>query len=183
MALFGKDTDGASTNSSSVDRKAASSFTPRTGGVVQSMTFRCWLDAAGTSNMKGFIYSDLNGSPDTLLAVTDEIAVTATAEQANTANFTGANQITITANKPYWLGYIWSDPSTPNVVRSQDGTANQQASLAETYSTGPNAAWGTVTLVSGPLDVYVTYIADGGVGNYGNHLIVGSGMSRSEVAN
>ena len=162
MPTFGKLTDGANSNTSSVDRRAASQATPQFNGQVSSITFRIWLDSAGTTNAKGVIYSDSAGSPGTLLATSDEITVTNTTEQALTANFSGANRIYITGGTPYWIGFIQKDPGVPSVIRSQDGTASLQASDTDTYATGPTTPWGAATLISGPLDVYVTYDGGGG---------------------
>lgn len=164
MATFGYTTAYSSSSSSSVDRRSASPATPSSSGTVSSLTFRARLSAAGTAYAKGVIYSDNSGSPGTLLAVTDEISFTNTTQDWQTANFSGANAISIASGTQYWIGFHQQDPGTPNIVRVQStGTADAQASEADTYSDGPAADWGTPTLQTGPLSVYVTYTESTGV--------------------
>lgn len=158
MATFGSTTAFSSSSSSSVDRRVASPATPATSGIVLSIFYRCRLDATGSCRSKGLIYSDNAGSPDQLLAITDEVTFTNTTNEWIQGRFTGINNIKITSGTQYWIGFIQEDPGVPNVVRIQStGTVNAQASDTDTYATGPTTPWGVPTLLTGPLSVYVLY--------------------------
>lgn len=157
MATFGKITDGASSTSSSVDKKAASLAAPLTSGTVDSMSFRAWISGAGSCDVRGFIYSDNAGAPDVLLAVTDTLQITNTAEQLHTVNFSGANRISVVPAN-YWVGFHWQDPGSISFVYSRDGTANGRVEGTEAWADGTANPFGTVTSgLAGPIDCYVTY--------------------------
>lgn len=159
MALktFGVLTDNSGSNSSSADRMVASPATPTSNGIIESLTLRAYLSSAGTTTLKGIIYTDLNGSPDLLFATSDEVTITNTSEQAITVTFTGNQRRKIVKDTQYWIGFAQKDPGTPSVVRSQGTTSSLQVSNTFTYSSGLPSTWSAPTLVSGPLDVYVTY--------------------------
>jgi hypothetical protein len=157
MATFGKTTNGAGSSGSSVDRTYVSSASPASSGTVSSITVRLWLASAGTGTWKGVIYSDSAGSPNTLLATSDEATFTSTSETDQTANFSGANLISITSGATYWIGAQQKDPGAMNINRSQDSTAGQTRSEADTYADGPMDPWSGTATSSGPLDCFVTY--------------------------
>lgn len=164
-ATFGKTTDGASSTAASADNKLTSRATPSTTGTVTSLTCRLWLSSAGTGNWRGVIYSSSGDSPTDLLAVTDDGSFTSTSETAQTLNFTGANAISVTGGTQYWIGFHVQDPGTMNWTVSRDATANLRVTNGDDAWTGgadnPHSA--DKTILSGPIDCYVTYSEDGGV--------------------
>lgn len=157
MATFGKATNGTATSGYSVDTKAVSTATPASSGTVASLTARLYLSGGGSTTVKGVIYSDNSGAPDSLLAVTDEFTVDVTSETAFTANFTGDNAISITEGTAYWTGVHFADPGGVNLVISRDNTYGYQKSNTDTYADGPAASFGNPGTGNGPIDVYVTY--------------------------
>jgi len=161
-ATFGKLTDGASTSVASTDNKIVSAATPLTSGIVQSLTCRLWLDAAGTASVRGVIYSDVGGAltaASTLLAVTDDTTFTNTSEAEVTMTFTGANKILVTANQQYWIGFHIGDPGAVNWTVSRDATADgRKVNGDDVFAGGAATPWGAdITSLSGPIDCYVTY--------------------------
>ncbi len=156
MVDIGSTSDNTGASSSSVDRRVASKATASATGQLQTGTARVFLSSAGSTNIKMLVYSDSAGSPGNLLALSDPVTITNTTEQAITANYSGAQKIIIANATDYWIGFIQQDPGTPSVTRSQGSTASIQASDTDTYATGPASTWGTPTLVSGPLDAYIT---------------------------
>ena len=118
MSTFGNTGDGANVQTQSADRKYAYKASPSTSGIVTGGTARVWLSAAGSSNAKLIIYSDNSGEPDSLLAVSDQVAITNTSEQAIDFTFSGVNRLSITASTQYWVGIHFSDPGTPNFTIS-----------------------------------------------------------------
>jgi hypothetical protein len=157
MATFGKATNGASASAYTVDTKTVSTATPASSGTVSSLTTRLYLSSAGSSAVKGILYSDNAGAPGSLLAVTDEFTVSATGETEYTANFTGANQVEITADTPYWIGVHMADPGGLNLNISRDNTYGYQKSNGDNFADGPAASFGAPGTGNGPIDVYVTY--------------------------
>lgn len=161
-ATFGLTANNANAQTNSADRKYVYSATPASSGTVTGGTARVWLSGAGTSNSKLVIYSDSAGSPDALLATSDEVAITNTSEQAVAYAFSGGNQISITSGTPYWIGVHFSDPGTPNFTISRANTAGLVRSDPDTYSDGPTATCSCSTSSNGGLDIYITYTEAGG---------------------
>lgn len=174
MATFGVTADNTNTTISSADRKRVSSASPSSNGTVTSLTCRCWQSAAESSSVRGIIYSDSAGNPDTLLAVTDTGTVSNIIEQANTFNFTGANQISITAGTTYWIGLHWSDPGGGNFTISCNFTAGGNKNSADTFSDGTATSFGAITSSTGVIDCYVTY-TEAGASGVSRLLILGTG--------
>lgn len=157
MATFGNTGNGANVQTQSADRKYAYKASPSTSGIVTGGTARVWLSAAGSSNAKLIIYSDNSGEPDALLAVSDEVAITNTSEQAINFTFSGVNRLSITASTQYWVGIHFSDPGTPNFTISRANTSSLVRSSLDTYSDGPSSTFTSTTTSNGPLDIYITY--------------------------
>ena len=165
MATFGKITNGASSSNDTVDNKIVSQATPGSGGTVVSLTARIWVSAAGTCNWRGVIYSDTAGEPDALLAVTDDASFTNTTEAENTATFSGANLITLVSGTPYWIGVHYQDPGSVDFTISRDATATlRRTGDGDTWTGGATNPFGTTNVLSGPIDVYVTYTEGGAAG-------------------
>lgn len=155
-ATFGQTSDNANTQTFSADRMYLSTASPATSGTITSATCRNWVSATGSYPSKVVMYSDSGGTPVTFLAETDELTISATSEQANTYNFSGGNQISVTAGTSYWFGLFFDDPGTPSVVISRANTAGVVHFQSTAYPTAP----GTFTsggTASGPHDCYITY--------------------------
>lgn len=161
MATFGKTDDGASSSTSSTDKKNVSSATPASSGTVTGLSARIWV-SAGSTTAKGIIYTDTAGAPDALLAVSDELTINNTSEAQIDFSFTGAQQKSITSGTAYWIGVHWKDPGTDNFTWSRAATAGNAQSGTDTYSDGPSDPFGAPSALSGPIDVFVTYTEAGG---------------------
>jgi hypothetical protein len=159
---FGKTTDGTGTTSSSTNKISVSTATPSSSGTLVTGHARVWVDG-GSSNTRMVIYSDSAGSPATLLAVSDEVVVSATTEAVRDYTFSGAAQIAITSGTPYWIGLMWSDPGTASVVHSRDATAGMRwersasAAPSWTYPNAPSTFGTPEGPFSGPSDFWVDY--------------------------
>lgn len=154
--MFGKTTDGASSaNNATNDKKVVSRFTLSETADIKSLTARLWVTAANSTPWRGIIYSDVAGAIGTLLAVTDDGAITNTTEAALTLPFSGANMLTLSAGS-YWIGFHYQLSGTA-VNWSRDNTANQRSEANDTFSDGTASGYGTVSLFSGPIDVYIKY--------------------------
>ena len=156
-ATFGLTANNASTQTQSADRKYVYSATPASSGTVKGGVGRVWLSAAGNSQARLVIYSDSAGSPNALLAQSDQVTISNTSEAAQSFSFSGANQIAITSGTPYWIGVHFSDPGTPNFTISRANTASLTRSDPDTYSDGPANPCSCGTSSNGGLDIYIEY--------------------------
>lgn len=153
MATFGKTFDGAGSSASSADKTSVSSASPASGGTVTEGHARIWLSAAGSTTVNCVIYADSSGVPGALLATSDSVTLTATAEAQVDFTFSNTNRITVAAGTTYWVGVSWQDPGTPSLNLSRDATANGRQE-ASAYLPNP---FGTPTALTGPIDVFITY--------------------------
>src|SRR3990167_6995396 len=157
MATFGKTTDGSSMITGIGAAKFVSTASPSSSGIATKLTARLDLSAAGSVPAKGVIYSDNAGSPDALLATSDEVTVTNTTEQAIDLPFSGANQLTVSSGTNYWIGIHWSSFPSHNYGISMDSTSSGNKTNNDTYSDGPSDPFGARNTGTGILDCYVTY--------------------------
>lgn len=156
MATFGQTSNNANTQTFSADRIYLSTATPATSGTVTAGKGRNWVSAAASPGCRIVIYSDSGGSPDTLLATSDEVIISNTTEQENTFAFSGAEQISIVGGTPYWFGFMFDDPGTPNMVMSRANNANVVHFGSVTYPSAPSTFTSSGT-ASGAHDVYIEY--------------------------
>lgn len=155
MATFGKLTTGATNVTDSNVSLVMSSATPTSTGIVQSITTNISV-TSGSAIIRGAIYTDNSGSPDTLLAYTDPQTITNTTNQAITIPFGSGQQKIVAANIPYWIGINWQDPGTPSVVLLKDSVTNGRLSFS-TATLPAIIIPSLATQFSGPIDAYVTY--------------------------
>jgi len=161
LDTFGKKTDGTSNNTSSVDNKRASQATPRIGGYVQTLTSNVWLSTTGSTVARGFIYADDGtGAPGALLAITDEVTVTNTTEQAIVFPFSAGNIIHVNGGTPYWIGVHWKDPGALNFTISRNAKPLSNYTLPQSYVGGTTDPFGAGSVATGQIDAYVTLLQD-----------------------
>lgn len=163
MATLGNTTDGASIQTQSADRKYAYQAIPSSSGTIIAGKAIVSLSGVGNSSARLIVYSDNAGSPDALLAVSDDLNnITNTTEEQKSFTFTGANQIHITEGTPYWIGIHFSDPGaiTPGFQISRSNLSGLVRSSLDTFSDGPSDPFASTTNSNGPLDVYIEYTQD-----------------------
>jgi hypothetical protein len=171
-STFGKTTDGTGTTGSSTTKISVSTFAPSTSGTVTAGHARVWLNASGSAGTRMVLYADSGGLPGALLATSDEVVVTGTTEAVRDYAFNGAAQVTVTAGTPYWIGLMWADPGTPQVVHSRD-TVNEKrwersgsAAPSWSYPNAPNpfgTPEGSAGLAfDGPSDFWIEYVEPSG---------------------
>lgn len=159
MATFGKATDGTSSSGTSSARKRVSSASPASDGIVQTATIRNWIfGGTGNGNTKAIIYADSGGSPGAILAISDQLNISNTSEQANTYTFSGAQKITVVGGTTYWIGFIQDTLSgSGSLTVSRDSTGNGHKFDANTYAS-PEDPYGTATNATGIIDCFITYL-------------------------
>lgn len=171
----GKTTDGGSFGNTSTDAIRISRYFSPLAGVVTSGTTRVHLTSAGSSNLKMVIFSDNAGNPDTRLAVSDEVVLTATAEAGVDFTFSGSQQITLSQGVAYWIGIAFSDPGTPNVQRSSTSPGGDTRYSSDTYGDGVEATFTEVGSDVGNMDTYVTITTSEG----GTHTLLNPNLTKS----
>lgn len=169
MATFGKNADGTNVQTFSGDRIYLSTATPATSGTVTGGGGRIRATSAATFGSRMVIFADNGGTPNggALLAVSDELTVNWTTSTDSVWTFSGANQISITAGTPYWIGFWSDDPGTPSYEYKRDNNVGVNHFAADAYPgtgtpTTPFVSGGTA---NGPLNCYITYTESGGTVN------------------
>jgi hypothetical protein len=161
LATFGPTTPGGSSSDSNTDRVMVSLATPDSTGDVRTGHARLGLSGPGESSNAVFaIYADDGGTPGALLAESDQVAFDTEAATEYEFQFTGANQITVTAGTPYWIGPAWVDADPNDVVAvtvyrgtDEDGRYEQNwdpFDLPDPFGT-------PAAINAGPVDAWVTY--------------------------
>ena len=162
MALInlGSTSDNTSVQTNSTDRKYVSGVVPSSSGRVATGVARVFLSAAGTSNARLVIYKGASIDTSTLIATSDQVAITNTTEAAISFTFSGLQRAYLTSGQQYYIGIHFSDPGTPNFTISRANTIGTVFSNSDTYSDGASAVFAgeqATTTSNGPLDIYVTY--------------------------
>lgn len=132
---------------------------PASSGSISSISATLRTDP-GTNKFRGVIYSYDSSTTGTLLAYTDEVSYSNTADLLLTANFSGANIIDVVAGTNYWLGVIGSASAVQAYFRASATYAlNYIApSSAVTYGIPPSTISGVTSGGSYPyLSAYATY--------------------------
>lgn len=162
MATFGQTSNNGSTQTFSGDRVYLSPATPATSGTITQGKGRVWVSSASSPGCRMVIYSDVAGVPVLPLAVSDEVIISNTSESEITFPFSGADLISITGSTPYWIGYLFDDPGTPNFTMSRANTASQVYYMTATYPTAPSPFVSGGAPANGPHDCYIEYTEAGG---------------------
>jgi Subtilase family len=154
---FGLSTVGTNADNMVADRKRVNRFQLATAGNVSKLTM--YLAPTGTSGqqlIKGVIYSDQGGSPQTLLGVSNALTFRST-DAAGWYDLTFPSPIALSAGT-YWIGVI--SGSTSNIAgfrwRSVSGS---RALNSNSYTTGPTNPFGAATIDAEQMSVYATYTA------------------------
>lgn len=151
VVQLGKTTDGASSSGSTSAKTVVSKITSSVNGSITGAGARLWVDT-GTASVRFCVYSDSSGNPTSLIALSDPVTVSNTAEALKLFTFAAAQRASITPGTDYWIGFTWPDPGTNTISWSRDGTVGQ---AVQSNSNAP-APFGTpVTGFSGPIDAYI----------------------------
>lgn len=158
MATFGNTDYGNTAFDPAVDTKYASKFTlGPAGGLVSKLSLACSSSAGSgvAQYWKGVIYSDNSGSPDDLLAVTQEYTMYL-GESYAYRDLVFSTDVELAAGD-YWLGLIAGAGANASVRILPDGDHRQWNS--DTYSDGPSDPYGSTSSGGGgPLCIYATYV-------------------------
>ena len=149
MARFGDETAGADTFPCSGDRALLSRFTLTEAGDLTEIVAR--FDAASTAgaSIKGLVYSDNAGTPQTRLAVGAAVAV-----PAGGGLVSSALTVSLAAGE-YWLGFV---ADSFQAVAQCDAAGGLSRMEGTTYAS-PAATWIQAGTSAARLNVYAEYTA------------------------
>ena len=152
MTTLGKTTDGSTTSTASTAKAVASVATATADGVLATGAARVWV-ASGSVPVQLGVWADSSGSPGALLALSDSVSISATANTETPFTFSGANQIAIVNGVAYWIGPTWA---LPGVVMTWARDAVAVGQVKSVNAQAPNP-FGTASDLNGPLAAYVNH--------------------------
>jgi subtilisin family serine protease len=152
---FGKTTVGASTDRADANWKRVDVFTISQTVSVSKLTIYLQRLTSGQQVLEGVIYADQNGTPGTLLAVSNEVTF-GSSTTSGWLDLPLASPVTLQPGT-YWIGLI--DGQTTDIFGLRyDSSANSSAVAQDAYSDGPSNPFGTPNRIdSEQISVYATY--------------------------
>ena len=160
MATFGNTT--ANDNywtGHGTEQKVGGKFTLTEAGSVSSVSVRLCNTEAGHASCyaKGLIYSDVDGTPTSLLGTSQATAIADNATYAWVV-FTFSTPVALSAGT-YWLAYF-GDSTADGVALGNDGGSSGYTQYDnDTYSDGPEATWTVSESRTYTFCIYATYTA------------------------
>jgi hypothetical protein len=136
------------------DKKVVSKYVFADDAKISKLTLYVCLQVAGTANIKGVIYSDSGGAPNTLLATSAETVCDWTTP-LQLRDLTFSSPIELNAGT-YWIGFIY-ESATSLLIRHVTGSTNQWAENADDYTDGASNPFGVPSYQAWALVVYATY--------------------------
>src|SRR5207245_158753 len=116
---------------------------------------------SGQEVLKGLIYSDAGGAPNTLLATSEQLTYKNT-EAAGWHDLTFATPVKLAAGN-YWIGVITGQTGGVAGFRFDSVTSARDYN-ANTYASGPTNPFGAVTVDAEQTSLYATYIPESSTG-------------------
>lgn len=132
------------------DSRRAMPVTMTEDGQINSITM--YHEAGKTGNFLFGVYSDVAGSPTTLLAYTAATAVSAS-EEWQTFDLTVP--VSVSSGTTVWLCWVSNIGST--AIRNQSGVLGRKADLNYLYADGMPGSFGVSSLVFFDYSIYCTY--------------------------
>src|SRR5437764_2828283 len=154
---FGKTSVGATADTFASERKRVNSYALSVSGSVTKLSV--YLAPTGTSGqqvLKGVIYSDAAGKPETLLGVSEQLTFSSSSP-AGWYDLPFSSPVSLAAGN-YWIG-VTTGPTNSVAGFRYDSVSGARAYNANSYSAGPSNPFGAVTTDSEQTSLYATYTA------------------------
>src|SRR5436190_18674750 len=155
-STFGPTTVGPSAASFAANHKQVSRYALSGGGTVTKL--RVYLQpttTAGQQVMKGVIYSDASGKPDSLLGVTEQLTFTNTSP-AGWYDLVFSSPLKLGAGS-YWIGSLTGTQAKVAGFRFTKVTASRTSNTNK-YALGPSNPFGSGTTDAKRTSLYASYI-------------------------
>jgi PQQ-like domain/Abnormal spindle-like microcephaly-assoc'd, ASPM-SPD-2-Hydin len=155
LGTFGKTSVGASTDTFLADRKRVNRYAlPSAGSVSKLSIYLAPTSTKGEQVLKGVVYSDAGGKPETLLGSTEQFTFKST-NAAGWYDLTFPSPLKLAAGN-YWIGAI--SGATGGVAGWRfDSVTGSRDYNANTYASGPSNPFGAVTTDAKQASLYATY--------------------------
>jgi len=152
---FGKTAIGATSDSATANYERVDVFSLGQAGSVSKLTVYLQRLSSGQQVFEGVIYADQNGSPGSLVAVSNQVTL-GTSAASGWYDLPFASSVPLQAGT-YWLGVLVGSTSNLFALRYDESTASSGAVAADTYSNGPLNPFGTASLQYEQISIYATY--------------------------
>ena len=154
---FGTNTVGSSIDTASANLKEVSKYTAVAGNVTKLTGYVSGLGAStGSQKVRAVIYADSNGSPGTLLGVSNEDTISAGQAWA-WKDFAFPSPVAVPSGA-IWMGYIASTTSDLTQLRYDPSTGGLKFNVnSGGYAAGPTNPFGTATTSNKHYSLYATY--------------------------
>jgi hypothetical protein len=154
-ATFGTTTVGASKDTFASERKRVNRYAlPEPGSVTKLSVYLEPTSATGQEVLKGLIYSDNGGKPETLLGTSEQLTFKNT-NAAGWYDLPFASSVKLAAGN-YWIGAM-SGPTASVAGFRWTSVANARDYNANPFASGPSNPFGAVTSDSEQMSLYASY--------------------------
>jgi thermitase len=154
-ATFGQTTVGKYSDSFSANRKRVNRYTlPVVGALSKLSIYLAPTTQSGQQVLKGVVYSDEAGKPGNLLGATAQLTFSSS-ELPGWYDLTFATPLNLPAGA-YWIGVITGSTSSVAGFRYNSVSGSRDYN-ANTYTSGPSAAFGSFNTDSEQMSLYATY--------------------------
>ncbi|MEA2315473.1 MAG: virginiamycin lyase, partial [Solirubrobacteraceae bacterium] len=157
LLTFGKTVVGGTSDSFVANRKRVHRYTLSTTGFVTNVSiYLAPTSNSGQQVIKGVIYSDASGKPETLLGVTEQLTFSST-NSPNWYALQFPSPLHLSAGS-YWIGIITGGAERIIGYR-YDSVEGSRDYNENSYSSGPTNPFGTPTVDNIQASLYATYTA------------------------
>jgi len=154
-STFGKTTIGASSDTFASGRKRVNRYAlPAAGAVTQLEIYLAPASKSGQQVMEGVIYADSNGSPTTLLGVTEQLTFQST-QAAGWYEMKFSSPISLAAGN-YWIGVLTGSTTSITGFR-YDSVSESRDYNTNIFGAGPSNPFGKVSTDSEQMSLYAVY--------------------------
>lgn len=137
------------------DTKVVCKFTLPDKALISKLSINVGLyGGVEDTPIKGLIYSDSNGAPGTLVAVTEEVVKTTSAVELLDLPFTSHVEL---APGTYWIGFFHDAPNYRVRAFYKPGSTNQTATATDDYTDGASETFGTPSYTDREFSFFATY--------------------------
>jgi hypothetical protein len=158
MATFGYTTEGSNFGGNAREGKMVGLFTLSENGLISSISIYGGIASVGQNiAFKGVIYSSLNGEPDALLGIGEEV-IPDDFPHWYTSNF--STNINLNAGD-YYIGILNQFIDGSKYIRWMSNNGGTRRSNLDTYSDGASNPFGAADSGTEKYSVYATYTSTG----------------------
>ncbi len=159
-STFGNTAVGASSDVFSAERKRVSRYElPVSGSITKLSIYLAPTATSGQQLLRGLIYSDSGGTPETLLGASEALTFNST-DAAGWYELTFPTPLSLAAGN-YWIGVM--SGATGGVAGFRyNSVSGSRDYNSNAYASGPSNPFGSVSTDSEQMSLYATYTSSAG---------------------